>query len=70
MTVVEVKYDSDFDYEEDCNSDLEDLLNSGKEVKIIYFDSIEQFLQCERELYKLNGSSDESDVVRYIKIRP
>ena len=42
MTIDDI-YDSDFD-----DSDFEDLVHSGKDIQIIYFDNIEQFQQSEK----------------------
>ena len=38
MTIDDDIYDSDFD-----DSDFEDLVHSGKDIQVIYFDNIEQF---------------------------
>ena len=50
MTIDDDLYDSDFD-----DSDFEDLVRSGKDIQIIYFDNIEQFQQSKKNLIKLVG---------------
>ena len=54
----------------DSDSDLEELIQSGYEVKIIHLDSIEQFKQYEKKIDKLTGINDNPNVVQYIKIKP
>ena len=44
MSIDDDIYDSDFD------SDFEDLVHSGKDIQVIYFDNMEQFQQSEKEL--------------------
>ena len=43
MSIDDDIYDSDFD-----DSDFEDLVHSGKDIQIIYFDNIEQFQHSEK----------------------
>ena len=50
MTIDDGVYDSDFDY-----SDFKNLVHSGKDIQIIYFDNIEQFQHSEKNLIKLVG---------------
>ena len=57
-------FDSDFD------SDFEDLVNTGKDIQVVYFDDIEQFKQSERELNKIGGFNHDSNIVQYIIIKP
>ena len=57
-------YDSDFD------SDSEDLVNTGKDIQVVYFDNIEQFKQSEKELNKVGGFNHDSNIVQYIIIKP
>ena len=57
-------YDSDFD------SDFEDLVNTGKDIQVVYFDNIEQFKQSEKELNKIGGFNHDSNIVQYIIIKP
>ena len=57
-------YDSDFD------SDFEDLVNTGKDIQVVYFDNIEQFKQSEKELNKVGGFNHDSNIVQYIIIKP
>ena len=54
----------------DSDSDLEELIQSGYEVKIIHLDSIEQFKQYEKKIEKITGINDNPNVVQYIKIKP
>ena len=56
--------DSDFD------SDFEDLVNNGKDIQIVYFDNIEQYLQSQKELNKLGGFDNNSNTAQYIIIKP
>ena len=58
-------YDSDFD-----DSDFEDLVHSGKDIQVIYFDSIEQLQHSENELNKLGGFNHNSNIAQYIVIKP
>ena len=58
-------YDSDFD-----DSDFEDLVHSGKDIQIIYFDNIEQFQQSEKELNIIGGFNHNSNIAQYIIIKP
>ena len=37
----------------DPDSDFEDLVYSGKNIQVVYFDNIEQFKQSQKELDKL-----------------
>ena len=57
-------YDSDFD------SDFKDLVNTGKDIQVVYFDNIEQFKQSEKELDKVGGFNYDSNIVQYIIIKP
>ena len=57
-------YDSDFD------SDFKDLVNTGKDIQVVYFDNIEQFKQSEKELDKFGGFNYDSNIVQYIIIKP
>ena len=50
MTIDDGVYDSDFD-----DSDFKNLVHSGKDIQIIYFDNIEQFQHSEKNLIKLVG---------------
>ena len=50
MSIDDDIYDSDFD-----DSDFEDLVHSGKDIQVIYFDNIEQFQHSEKNLIKLVG---------------
>ena len=52
------------------DSDLEELIQSGYEVKIIYLDSIEQFKQYEKEIDVITGVNDNPNIVQYIKFKP
>ena len=55
-------YDSDFDFE--------DLVYSGKNTQVVYFDNIEQFRQSEKELDKIAGFDHDSNTIQYIIIKP
>ena len=55
-------YDSDFDFE--------DLVYSGKNIQVVYFDNIEQFRQSEKELDKIAGFDHDSNTIQYIIIKP
>ena len=57
-------YDSDFD------SDFEDLVNSGKDIQVIYLDSVEQCWESQQELRKLSGSDHNSNIAQYIITKP
>ena len=65
MTIDDDIYDSDFD-----DSDFEDLVHSGKDIQVIYFDKKEQFLQSEKELNKIGGFNQNSNIAQYIIIKP
>ena len=65
MTIDDIKYDSNFD-----DSDFEDLVHSGKGIQIIYFDNIEQFQQSKKELNKIGGFNNNSNIAQYIIIKP
>ena len=54
----------------DSDSDLEELIQLGYEVKIIHLDSIDQFKQYEKEIDKITGINDNPNVVQYNKIKP
>ena len=41
----------------DSDSDFEDLVYSGKNIQVVYFDNIEQFKQSEKELDKIDKNS-------------
>ena len=56
--------DSNFD------SDFEDLVNTGKDIQVVYFDDIEQFKQSEKELDKISGFDHDSNTIQYIIIKP
>ena len=58
-------YDSDFD-----DSDFEDLVHSGKDIQVIYFDNIEQFQHSEKKLNKIGWFNHNSNIVQYIIIKP
>ena len=58
-------YDSDFG-----DSDSEDLVHSGKDIQVIYFDNIEQFRHSEKELNKIGGFNHNSNIAQYIIIKP
>ena len=58
-------YDSDFD-----DSDFKDLVHSGKDIQIFYFDNIEQFQQSEKELNEVGGFNHYSNIAQYIIIKP
>ena len=58
-------YDSDFE-----DSAFEDLVHSGKDIQVIYFDNIEQFQQSEKELNKIGGFNHNSNIAQYIIIKP
>ena len=57
------------DDEEIYDSDLEELIQSGYEVKIVYLDSVEQFKQYEKEIDIITGVNDNPNVVQYIKFK-
>ena len=57
------------DDEEIYDSDLEELIQSGYEVKIVYLDSIEQFKQYEKEIDIITGVNDDPNVLQYIKFK-
>ena len=65
MNANEIDY-SDFD----SDSDFEDLVSSGKDIQVIYFDNIEQYLQSQKELNKLGGFDHNSNTAQYIVIKP
>ena len=48
------------------NSDLEEIFQSGKEVKISNLDSIDQIKKYEKEKDKITGINDNPNVVQYI----
>ena len=58
------------DGDELYDSDLEELIQSGYEVKIIYLDSIEQFKQYEKEIDIITGVNDNPNIVEYIIFKP
>ena len=55
--------DSDFD------SDFEDLVSSGMDIQIIFFDNIEQYLKPRKELDMIVGFDQNSKVAQYIIIK-
>ena len=57
------------DEEEIFDSDLEEVIQLGYEVKINHLDSIEQFKQYEKEIDKITGINDNPNVVQYIKFK-
>ena len=57
------------DDEEIYDSDLEELIQSGYEVKIVYLDSFVQFKQYEKEIDIITGVNDNPNVVQYIKFK-
>ena len=54
----------------DSDSDLEELIQPGKEVKIIDLYSIEQFLEHEKEINEITGIHKNPNIVHYIKFKP
>ena len=54
----------------DSDSDFEDLVYSGKNIQVVYFDNIEQFRQSEKELDKIAGFDHDSNTMQYIIIKP
>ena len=52
------------------DSDLEELVQSGKEVNIIYFDSIEQLKQHEKEIDEITAINKNPNVVQCIIFKP
>ena len=65
MTIDDDMYDSGFD-----DSDFEDLVHSGKDIQVIYFDNIEQFQQSEKEPNKIGGFDQNSNMAQYVIIKP
>ena len=65
MIIDDDIYDSVFD-----DSDFEDLVHSGKDIQVTYFDNIEQFQQSEKELNKIGGFNQNSNIAQYIIIKP
>ena len=65
MTIDDDIYDSDFD-----DSDFEDLVHSGKDIQVIYFDNTEQLLQSVNELNIIGGFNQNSNIAQYIIIKP
>ena len=57
------------DEEEIFDSDLEEVIQLGYEVKINHLDSIEQFKQYEKEIDKITGINDNPNVEQYIKFK-
>ena len=57
-------------YESDIDSDLEDLVNSGMDIQIIYLDSVDQLLQHEKDLRNIGGFDHNSNIAQYIIIKP
>ena len=54
----------------DSDSDFEDLVYSGKNIQVVYFDNIEQFKQSEKELDKIAGFDHDSNTIQFIIIKP
>ena len=54
----------------DSGSDFEDLVYSGKNVHVVYFDNIEQFKQSQKELDKIGGFDHDYTTIQYIIIKP
>ena len=54
----------------DSDSDFEDLVYSGKNIQVVYFDNNEQFKQTEKELDKIGGFDHDSNTIQYIIIKP
>ena len=54
----------------DSDSDFEDLVYSGKNIQVVYFDNVEQFKQSEKELDKIGGFDHNSNTIHYIIIKP
>ena len=52
------------------DSDLEDLILTGKKIQVFYFDSIKQFKQSEKELNKISDFNHNSNIAHYIIINP
>ena len=65
MAIDDDIYDSDFD-----DSDFEDLVHSGKDIQVIYFDNVKQFLESRKELEMIGGFDLNSNVAQYIIIKP
>ena len=57
-------------YELDSDSDFEDLVNSDEDIQIIYFDNIDQFKESQKELKKIGGFEQDSNIVQYIIMNP
>ena len=58
------------DNEDLYDSDLEDLILTGKKKQIVCFDCIEQFKQSENELDEISGFIHNSNVAHYIIFNP
>ena len=54
----------------DSDSDFEDLVYSGKNIQVVYFDNIEQFKQSQKELDKIGGFDHDYNTIQYIIIKP
>ena len=54
----------------DSDSDFEDLVYSGKNIQVVYFDNFEQFKRTEKELDKIGGFDHYSNTIQYIIIKP
>ena len=52
------------------DSEFEDLIYSGKNIQVVYFDNIEQFTQSGKKLDKIGGFDHDSNTVQYIIIKP
>ena len=56
------------DNEDLYDSDLEDLILTGKKIQVVYFDSIEQFKLSENELDESSGFNFSGVFVKITKI--
>ena len=54
----------------DSDSDLEDLVYSGKNIQVVHFNNNEQFKQSEKEVDKIGGFDHDSNTTQYIIIKP
>ena len=54
----------------DSDSDFEDLVYSGKNIQVAYFDNIEQFKQSQKELDKIGGFDHDYNTIHHIIIKP
>ena len=58
------------DYDDFFDSDIEDIVNAGMDIQIIYLDSINQLLHHEKDLKKIGEFDHNSNIVQYIIIKP